>query len=82
MFMSPQLRGVIKPIVETMAALPSVVLGFLAGLWLAPLLEKIFPAVVAMVILMPLMVAMACIFWQFIPRAIRARGESGRSSSQ
>lgn len=77
MFMSPQLRGIIKPIIETMAALPSVVLGFLAGLWLAPLLEKIFPAVVAMVILMPLTVAIACVLWQFVPRSIRARGESG-----
>ena len=77
MFMSPQLRGIIKPIIETMAALPSVVLGFLAGLWLAPLLEKIFPAVVAMVVLMPLMVTIVCILWQFVPRSIRARGESG-----
>ncbi len=77
MFMSPRLRGIIKPIIETMAALPSVVLGFLAGLWLAPLLEKIFPAVVGMVVLMPLTVTIACISWQLVPRAIRARGQSG-----
>ena len=77
MFMSPQLRGIIKPIIETMAALPSVVLGFLAGLWLAPLLEQIFPAVVGMVVFMPLAVTMACVSWQLVPRAIRARGQSG-----
>ena len=77
MFMSPRLRGIIKPVIETMAALPSVVLGFLAGLWLAPLLEKILPAVVAMVIVMPVMVTMACVSWQFVPRAIRARGQAG-----
>ena len=77
MFMSPQLRGVIKPAIETMAALPSVVLGFLAGLWLAPLLEEIFPAVVGMAIFMPLAVALACFSWQAMPRAIQARGQSG-----
>ena len=31
----------LKPVVEIMAALPSVVLGFLAGLWLAPVVERI-----------------------------------------
>jgi len=39
--MHPKLKGVIKPIIEVMAALPSVVLGFLAGLWLAPKIDKI-----------------------------------------
>ena len=29
-FMHPGLRGVVKPVVEVMAALPSVVLGFIA----------------------------------------------------
>ena len=36
-FMHPTLKGVVKPVVEIMAALPSVVLGFIAGLWLAPI---------------------------------------------
>jgi phosphate transport system permease protein len=39
-FGSPRVRQVIKPMVEIMAAIPSVVIGFLAALWLAPLLEK------------------------------------------
>ncbi|WP_454062795.1 ABC transporter permease subunit [Candidatus Nitrospira salsa] len=77
MFMSPKLRAIVKPIVEIMAALPSVVLGFLAGLWLAPLLEQVFPAVVAMVFLMPVTIAVACIGWQFMPRSIQIRGQSG-----
>ena len=77
MFMSPRLRGIIKPAIETMAALPSVVLGFLAGLWLAPLLEQIFPAVVGMVVLMPVTVALACVSWQAMPRSVQARGQSG-----
>jgi phosphate transport system permease protein len=52
-FMHPALRGVIKPVVEIMAALPSVVLGFLAGLWLAPMIERVVPGV----LLLPFVVA-------------------------
>ncbi len=38
-FMSPRLKSLLKPTLELMAALPSVVIGFLASLWLAPFLE-------------------------------------------
>jgi phosphate transport system permease protein len=38
-----------------MASLPSVVLGFLAGLWLAPRLEHVFPGFLAAVVLAPLL---------------------------
>ncbi|NNE37437.1 MAG: phosphate ABC transporter permease, partial [Gammaproteobacteria bacterium] len=34
-FMSAGLRNVVKPTIEIMAALPTVILGFLAGLWFA-----------------------------------------------
>jgi phosphate transport system permease protein len=55
-FSHPRIKNIIKPTVEIMAALPSVVIGFLAGLWLAPLLEKILPGVILIFILSPLMV--------------------------
>jgi phosphate transport system permease protein len=71
MFMHPHLRAVVKPSLEIMAALPSVVLGFLAGLWFAPLLEKIFPAVVAIVSLLPLVIAGCCLLWQFLPIRVK-----------
>ena len=77
MFMPARLRSVVKPVIEIMAALPSVVLGFLAGLWLAPLLEEIFPAVVAMVVMIPAAVTFVCVAWQFVPRSLRAKGRSG-----
>lgn len=35
-FMSPALRRWVKPAIEMMGALPSVVVGLIAGLWLAP----------------------------------------------
>ncbi|MBI5816365.1 MAG: ABC transporter permease subunit [Nitrospinae bacterium] len=47
-FMGPGLKGIVKPAVEIMAAMPSVVLGFIAGLWLAPVMEKIAPGVFLM----------------------------------
>ncbi|MBH0184022.1 MAG: hypothetical protein HP477_00995, partial [Nitrospira sp.] len=53
MFMSPHLRAKIKPTIEIMAALPTVILGFLAGLWIAPMLERIFPAMVGMTVAVP-----------------------------
>ncbi len=71
MFMHPDIRAVVKPIVEIMAAFPTVVLGFLAGLWFAPLLEKIFPAVVAMFLLIPLAVAVVCVGCQFLPSRLK-----------
>lgn len=69
MFMHPHLRAIVKPGIEIMAALPSVVLGFLAGLWFAPLLEKIFPAVVAGILMLPVMIGLVCLLWQILPRS-------------
>jgi phosphate transport system permease protein len=71
MFMHPHLRAIVKPSLEIMAALPTVVLGFLAGLWFAPLLEKIFPGVVAILVLLPLVIAGCCLLWQFLPIRVR-----------
>ncbi len=77
MFMNPQLRAIVKPSVEIMAALPSVVLGFLAGLWFAPLLEKIFPAVVAGTLLLPVVIGVVCLLWQFLPRSLSGSHKYG-----
>jgi len=38
-FMAPRMRQTVKPAIEIMEALPTVILGFLAGLWLAPYVE-------------------------------------------
>lgn len=52
-FMAPALRRRIKPMIEIMAALPTVILGFLAGLWLAPWLESHLAGVFAMLVVVP-----------------------------
>ncbi len=68
---------VIKPVIELMAALPSVILGFLAGLWLAPLIEKIFPALVIMPFFIVLSIAAAMIIWKVTPLFCKSKYKHG-----
>lgn len=69
-FMAPRLRRKIKPTVELMEALPTVVLGFLAGLWLAPLVEQHLLAVFSVIVLLPLSILAASLLWMFIPKSV------------
>ncbi|MDD2501461.1 MAG: ABC transporter permease, partial [Geobacter sp.] len=62
-FMSSTLKGRIKPAVEIMAAVPSVVIGFLAGLWLAPLMDKNLLALFLAVLIVPAMLMVAVFAW-------------------
>ena len=70
-FMAPGMRRTVKPLVELMEALPTVVLGFLAGLWLAPFVEQNLLGVFALVILLPLTILTASVAWMFFPRQVR-----------
>ena len=45
-FLKPEIKRYVKPTMEIMASLPSVVLGFLAALWLAPIISNAVPSVV------------------------------------
>lgn len=76
-FMHPSLRNTIKPIIEIMAALPSVVLGFLAGLWLAPIIEKIIPAVFTVPIVITIFTLITVVIWHYVPRGIKGRFKPG-----
>jgi phosphate transport system permease protein len=76
-FLHPRLLDFIKPTVEIMASLPSVVLGFLAGLWLAPVLERTFPALILAFLLLPLLVWLSGLAWYRVPRRIRGRFPAG-----
>ncbi len=70
-FMTPKMRSMVKPTIEIMEALPTVILGFLAGLWLAPLLEQYLPAVIALLLLLPLSVIAASYIWHSMPGHIQ-----------
>lgn len=70
-FMSPALRQSVKPTVEVMQALPTVVLGFLAGLWLAPFMEQNLPGVFLTLLLLPLSIPLAGYGWMRLPLGVR-----------
>jgi phosphate transport system permease protein len=76
-FMSPKMRGLTKPSIEIMEALPTVILGFLAGLWFAPFVERHLPAVFSILILMPLGILAASWLWSLLPRGLRERMPPG-----
>lgn len=76
-FLHPSLRNLIKPTVEVMAALPSVVLGFFAGLWLAPRVEKMVPGIVLMFFVLPLVTLVASFLWRRLPLSVRSRLKPG-----
>jgi phosphate transport system permease protein len=76
-FMHASYRRYVKPTVEIMAALPSVVLGFLAGLWLAPRVERVLPALIVMQLALPAAVLAAGLAWRALPRSFRGRFRAG-----
>jgi phosphate transport system permease protein len=76
-FMAPSVRQVVKPTVEIMEALPTVILGFLAGLWLAPVVEENLPGVVMVLIMLPIAIFITAYAWFKMPREIRERLPAG-----
>jgi len=53
-FSTAAFKKTVKPVVEIMASIPSVVIGFLIALWLAPIVEKAILGVILSVLLLPL----------------------------
>lgn len=76
-FMAPKMRTYVKPTIEIMEALPTVILGFLAGLWLAPIIESHLPGVFSMLIILPTGVLIFAFAWKFLPKEIRQRIPDG-----
>ena len=65
--MSPRLRAKVKPSIEMMASLPSVVLGFLAALVIAPYVEDFVPALLASFATIPFALLLGAHLWQLLP---------------
>ncbi len=76
-FMHPRFKSVVKPVIEIMASLPSVVLGFLAAIWLAPLVEEKVPSMVMVVLALPVVAALFGWIWTRTPMHIRSRIRPG-----
>jgi phosphate transport system permease protein len=76
-FVHPAIRSKIKPVVEIMAALPSVVIGFLAGLYLASVVERNLTAIFLMPVLLPLFGTAGVFIWRVLPRPLVRRLPAG-----
>lgn len=70
-FMAPAMRRKVKPLIELMEALPTVVLGFLAGLWLAPFVENNLLGIFSILVILPLSILLASFGWAQMPGSIR-----------
>jgi phosphate transport system permease protein len=73
LFAPGRVRRLVKPVVEIMAALPSVVIGFLAGLWLAPRIERATAGTLLLFPLVPLVMVACALALRALPRAVAAR---------
>jgi len=72
-FLDPRLRAPIKSTIEMMASLPSVVLGFIAALVLAPVVESWVIAVLLLFGVAPLSALAAGYLWQMLPQPLVTR---------
>ncbi len=66
-FLHLRVRSVVKPIMEMMASLPSVVLGFVAALVLAPIVETWIAAVILAFVAIPAALMFSAFLWQLLP---------------
>lgn len=76
-FMSAKIRDIVKATIEIMAALPTVILGFLAGLWFAPFMEQNMPGLFLCFFLLPVSVIATAYGWSRLPDQIRHKVPEG-----
>lgn len=72
-FLPRRTRARVKPIIEVMASLPSVVLGFLAALVFAPMVEGHVVGVLSVMLVGPFFLLLGAHFWQLLPRNVAPR---------
>ncbi|WP_127471268.1 ABC transporter permease subunit [Thiomicrorhabdus aquaedulcis] len=77
-FMDKQTRQWIKPSVELIEALPTVILGFLAGLWLAPYMEAHLPGFFSLFIVVPIGILLFGYGWSKLPENLRHKVPVGK----
>lgn len=77
-FMSANVRRYVKPTIEIMEALPTVIIGLLAGIWLAPIIENNLTAVFSLFILFPLSIMIIAFIWHILPAHIMRRLPRGQ----
>lgn len=76
-FLSENWRRWIKPTIELMASIPSVILGFLAALWLGPLFFKHVPSILGMMLSIPVFGILGGRLWGLLRPSVRRIIEPG-----
>jgi phosphate transport system permease protein len=76
-FMAPRMRQYVKPAIELMGALPTVILGFLAGLWLAPFVEENLAGLFLLILTGPFCVMIFACIWQYLPKTLQQKIPDG-----
>jgi phosphate transport system permease protein len=74
-FLRPGTKAKIKPTIEMMASLPSVVLGFLAALVVAPLVEEIVPQTLTALFTIPFAILLGGHLWQLLPAKVAVQAQ-------
>jgi phosphate transport system permease protein len=72
-FVHTSVRATVKPVMELMESLPTVVLGFLAALVIAPLVEEWIAAVLLGFIAVPMGLMLGAFVWQMLPTPVALR---------
>ena len=72
-YLAPRTRVAVKSTIEIMASLPSVVLGFLAGNVVAPLVQNSLAAVLASFYCVPIALLFGARLWQLAPQGLVLR---------
>ena len=72
-FTHPRMRSSMKSIIEMMASLPSVILGFLAALVIAPMIADRVPSSLSMFVTVPIAILLGAYLWQQIPHRLSLR---------
>lgn len=69
----PRVRSKVKPAIEMMASLPSVVLGFVAAMVIAPIARDILPSILVAFGVVPVVMLTGAHLWQLLPVRISSR---------
>ncbi len=76
-FLHASYQSWVKPVIEIMASLPSVILGFLGAIWLAPILEDHLIAFLMMPIFLPVFLIASGFLGMRLPKRLLRRFRAG-----
>ncbi|MCW5766146.1 MAG: ABC transporter permease subunit [Phycisphaeraceae bacterium] len=74
----PRVRSTVKPLIEMMASLPSVVLGFVAAMVVAPIARDFLPSILIAFGVVPVVLLLGAYVWQLVPVRIASRLRTGQ----